>query len=1210
MAAKRFSTTYISDRNVSRTIEIWDTDFAGASTDFETAAGGYSITYSDTGDQWPGIFKATQCQFTLLVQNSTHEALVTDFSTSPEGRFMVKITDGSTLVWTGNILTDSTSYDEAYYPFSLKITAVDGIGTLKDIDFANAGSPYTGKNLVIEYITRCLSKISYVSTFYSVGDRFVRTAVDWWEETMTNSSSGADCFNFTYLDNSVYYKFDKGVQKYQSCYDVLKDILTTFECTITYANGAFWINQTSYREASTIVTRSYGTDAAFISANNYTDTNPITQVQSGALIATGEYDFTAGILEARHEFAAWERRNFMQAKNHYIETDSVKTYNTPIHGNSNTTTLRLSGGISIKISSDSPVPGYTSPFMPFAAVFRINFALDTKGLERLYTLSASYQVQYAPIQWSATPAFYVIIPFSGPFMANVNSDIFTFAQTLDVITPFLPENCDDFSFSFQLESLQRYDGGTYNLADFTITYDFENVWLEAYSYGSPVLSDDGHEYVTQSGQPTNTEVAKSESLIGSSFNPNTLGALWVKPASTYILAAAWHEGVSITEYDYIGQLLTTTIAGMRAVPTRRLTGRLMGDIVSVSLVTWLGEKWLLVGGTWESDNDIFSGTWILMKHTAGLSPSAPIKLTPFLTGINPPIYGGTPGLVGVNTGTATTGQSEFNSAAIPPGTLLYPVAQTLTNEDLRAGSITTFDIADTLADNDFNVGDLIAIVNPFTGAFQQLTINAATTAGQTTLTVSAATLLLDYPVGSPVVKIPKIGSGASMPGGTNGQIFKRISGKWKGYSGATIGHVLTWDGSAWVSSAPSGGTGTVTSFSAGDLSPLFTTSEATVTTTPALSFAQVNQNANLIFAGPATGAAAAPTFRALALADIANSLITYAKIQNISADKRILGNVSGAAGAIAELTAAQVYTMLSLLSIAADQIVYGTGANGMASNAALKWLTATLQLQVAGNGGSDFWFLGSSGAAISGSIPLMGISRSASGDMYISLENTRNISNSGTTTLYLTTGGTSGSDPRILFRILGAGTSGVDLDVSFGVDNSAAGDPIRLTPRSSNVGGTANVGMTWTQDAATLVGINKDLPAHPLHVEGRAMSTLFIGKGSSWTSANIAFGTGAGTGPAVNTIHGHGNGVMILFTTGTAPVANGTIFTATFPTTFPAGVSAIVTFSAFQTDASATEFLKFKVSAQALNNFIFKAVGTLTASTAYGFNFHISGYDN
>lgn len=71
------------------------------------------------------------------------------------------------------------------------------------------------------------------------------------------------------------------------------------------------------------------------------------------------------------------------------------------------------------------------------------------------------------------------------------------------------------------------------------------------------------------------------------------------------------------------------------------------------------------------------------------------------------------------------------------------------------------------------------------------------------------------------------------------------------------------------------GSGTVTSFSAGALSPLFTTSVATSTTTPALSFTLSNQSANLVFAGPSTGAAAAPTFRSLVAADIPSLSAVY-----------------------------------------------------------------------------------------------------------------------------------------------------------------------------------------------------------------------------------------------------------------------------------------------------------------------------------------------
>ena len=82
--------------------------------------------------------------------------------------------------------------------------------------------------------------------------------------------------------------------------------------------------------------------------------------------------------------------------------------------------------------------------------------------------------------------------------------------------------------------------------------------------------------------------------------------------------------------------------------------------------------------------------------------------------------------------------------------------------------------------------------------------------------------------------------GGLPPGGTTGQVLAKIDG-------------VDYN-TQWVA-----GGGTVTSFSAGDLSPLFTTSEATATTTPALSFTLTNAGANTYF-GNATGSTTAPSY--------------------------------------------------------------------------------------------------------------------------------------------------------------------------------------------------------------------------------------------------------------------------------------------------------------------------------------------------------------
>jgi hypothetical protein len=104
-------------------------------------------------------------------------------------------------------------------------------------------------------------------------------------------------------------------------------------------------------------------------------------------------------------------------------------------------------------------------------------------------------------------------------------------------------------------------------------------------------------------------------------------------------------------------------------------------------------------------------------------------------------------------------------------------------------------------------------------------------------------------------------------------VVQKIQGVLVDTTTPTNGQVLQYQSgsSKYVPTTLSFGNGTVTDFSAGDLSPLFTTTEATTTTTPVLSFSLTNAAQNAIFAGPSSGGTGAPLYRGMVPLDIAAS---------------------------------------------------------------------------------------------------------------------------------------------------------------------------------------------------------------------------------------------------------------------------------------------------------------------------------------------------
>jgi len=202
-------------------------------------------------------------------------------------------------------------------------------------------------------------------------------------------------------------------------------------------------------------------------------------------------------------------------------------------------------------------------------------------------------------------------------------------------------------------------------------------------------------------------------------------------------------------------------------------------------------------------------------------------------------------VIGTNVQAYSSALDSWAGKAVPSGTVVGTTdTQTLSSKTISAPIVTSPQINQI---QDFN-NNLSILLNPTANAVNGFVVTNAAAGGDVAIGAYGSSSNIGIQL------VPK-GTGKLDLGAVTAL---KISG--------TAG-VVSIDGSGNVTTISPSGSGTVTSV--GLSAPaIFSVSGSPVTTTGTLALSLANQSANLVWAGPTTGAAAAPTFRSLVAADI------------------------------------------------------------------------------------------------------------------------------------------------------------------------------------------------------------------------------------------------------------------------------------------------------------------------------------------------------
>jgi hypothetical protein len=383
--AARFQTTVYNEKGRKIVVAIKDKVFSGMTYDFDTI--GLQLQYDSESQQGQERFTpiiGSRCSLSLLINNDDLQTLLLDIGLAVEGRFTMELTayeDDNTTVsfkWYGYIVTDLVEFEDVplVIGYQAQISAIDGLGWLKTLDYKSAVGPYNGQDTVVQHILNCLNQLDFVQENLVANSLPVLHTIFNWHENTIAYNAASDYSLLTVIQHRAFYHKDtKSNYVYQSCYDVLKKICQTFGARLIFSGNQYWFIQVNeysrtpatkrYFKYSALGVQSAGTFTADLTISNIQTNLPGSDLMR---LSGGKWTYYPALKNVVIRYNHFAKQNLLAGVEYNYATNTTPVITTTPTLDATNTDARLSytGILGFYAQALNPVN-----FEPFQFVFAV-----------------------------------------------------------------------------------------------------------------------------------------------------------------------------------------------------------------------------------------------------------------------------------------------------------------------------------------------------------------------------------------------------------------------------------------------------------------------------------------------------------------------------------------------------------------------------------------------------------------------------------------------------------------------------------------------------------------------------------------------------------------------------------------------------------------------------------------------------------------------